>query len=95
MTKISETDYLSMSKEELYKEYCKIYNEYENLVKKEIKALKCDRNQYSKDYSDGIKDVLTMLWLFDQQNVVEIIDKYRNEANHEAERKGVIKNERN
>jgi hypothetical protein len=45
-----------------------------------IKALKYDRNQYNKGYEDGIKDVLTMLWLFDQQNVIEIIDKYKTKS---------------
>lgn len=44
MTKISETDYLNMSKDDLYKEYCKVYNEYENLVKQELKRLEMELN---------------------------------------------------
>lgn len=45
MTKISETDYLNMSKDDLYKEYCKIYDEYENLVKQEIERLETEINK--------------------------------------------------
>ncbi len=49
MIKISETDYLNMSKDDLYKEYCKIYNEYENLVRHEIERLKMEINKAKID----------------------------------------------
>lgn len=44
MTKITGIDYLKMSKYDIYKEYCKIYNELENISTEYLMRMKKELN---------------------------------------------------
>ena len=44
MLEITGLDYLKMSKHDIYVEYCKVYEEYEKNIKKEIERLKAELN---------------------------------------------------
>ena len=41
---ITGIEYIKMSKHDIYKEYCKIYREYEIVVEQEINRLKAELN---------------------------------------------------
>lgn len=49
LTKITGLEYMKMSKHDIYEEYCKLYEEYEENIEGEIKRLKTELNNAKID----------------------------------------------
>jgi hypothetical protein len=47
--KITGLEYLKMSKHDIYEEYCKLYEKYEENIEEEIKRLKTELNKSKID----------------------------------------------